>query len=499
MPMLDCGSRQIPLRMQGLHALFDPGLLQREQIRLLRDGAMELPSPVDGRPMRCEKAFVVNAELTAYRLHDPRWGLTSYVLAGEIFFRTQAVYIPDANLVLCADPEAFAAQWPELASSFYRHIVRHGRTLFAYLAASDTKPLHVWRGRNALHLGHLLWNDLSGIAHLVQSLPTASMPPFLLCDSGSAPEMYGPLDRIFPELAGKVLRRQEPLVTLIDTLYEMNVCAFRSSSMTVTANLRTRILADMPARIADAPVILFGLRTENRTLDQLAEFCRFLVTHLATTIGRAVLVVDGHNARQDGNGMIWSHGELQAPVSPVEVERELLGVMHEAARGTAVRIVDTLGQPVAESVAWCRAASFFVSFWGAGLAKYRWLCNTPGVVMTNRWNLANLNDLSIYSDPRYMDDPTEMLFVAAEAVRDLPDSPLLIRHEAAFVPSLCNFSVDLAAVGAAIDEMVRTRLVAPVPVVEVTPTPVPPSRPKQRPGVRPPAGVAKVRRRAPAG
>jgi hypothetical protein len=481
-PTLTCGMRTIPLRMQGLHGLFDPGLLQREQRRLITEGYMELPSPVDGSPLRCDRSLALGPDLVAYRLHDPRWGLTAYVLAGEIYFRTMAVYVPEARLVLASDPDAVQARWPDLELLFRRHLARHGRALFGYLSASATTPLHFWRGRNAMHLGHVLWNDLSGIASLVETSPAGVLPPFLVCESGSQPEMYGALDRIFPELQDKVLRREEPFVALIDWFYETGVCLFRSSGMQVTRTLRDRISA--PARHADAPVILFGLRTENRTLDDLPAFCRALVAHVAGTVGRAVLVVDGHNRHEGGEGgMIWSHGELQAQVSPVEAEQELVEVIREAARGTGVEIVSTIGEPVAESVAWGRAARFFVSFWGAGLAKYRWVCNCPGVVLTNHWNLGNLNDLHIYSHPDVMDEPTPMVFVPAEAVHDLPDAPLRVRHGDAHVPSLCNFRVDLPAVMSAVDAMAHERLAVVAPVAaapEVLARPAPVTAPARK-------------------
>ncbi len=466
-PTLSFGRRQVPLRMQGMHGLFDPGLLQREQARLVGQGFMMLPSPVDGQPLRCDRSLALDADLTAYRLHDPRWGVTAYLLAGEIYFRTMAVYVPEARLVLAADPDAFAERWPDLEIAFRRHLARHGRALFGYLDAATTVPLHFWRGRNAMHLGHLLWNDLSGIAAVVEAGPADRLPSFLVCESGSQPEMYGPLDRIFPELQERVVRRPEPFIALVDGFYETRACLFRSSRMQVSKALRDRISA--PERHAEAPVILLGLRTENRTLHDLPGFCRALVAHLAGTIGRAVLVVDGHNRHDgdpaDGGGaMIWSHGELGAQFSPVEAEQELVGVVRQAALGTGIKVLSTVGEPVAESVAWGRAARFFVSFWGAGLAKYRWVCNCPGVVLTNRWNLGNLHDLHIYSQPETMEQPSPMVFVDVDAVHDLPDSPLRVRHGAGHVPSLCNFRVDMPAVLEAVDAMARDRIPAPLHV-----------------------------------
>ena len=86
------------------------------------------------------------------------------------------------------------------------------------------------------------------------------------------------------------------------------------------------------------------------------------------------------------------------------------------------------------------------------------------MVLTNRWNLGNLHDLAIYSSPETMEQPSPMVFVDVNAVHDLPDSPLRVRHGAAHVPSLCNFRVDMPAVLEAVDAMARDRIPAPLRV-----------------------------------
>ncbi|WP_428392267.1 hypothetical protein [Lichenicoccus sp.] len=467
-PVIDCGGRRVPIRVGELHAMFDPSLLQRKQEMLIASGHFTLPSIFSDNVLTCCKAFYLDAHLTAYRLFDEQSQTTFFLLAGDILFRVLAVYIPEANLVLSHDPAGSSKRWPTLMADFFYHVVRYGDSIGTYLEAGDSRPMHFWRGAGALHLGHLLWNDLSGIDDLVTKFRPEKLPSFMLCDTEAGPEMYGLLDGLFPELCGKVERNRESFNALIGSFYDRNLCLFRSSRTKVTGSLRRRVLADVPQRGANAPIVLLGLRTENRTLADLDGFCRRVVTRLVALRTRIVLVVDGHNEGATGRP-ISSNQEHLAEHSPLEQEQRLVASIRDEAAGTLVEIVSLIGEPLRESLAWCRSAAFFVTFWGAGLAKYRWVCNTRGLVVTNAWNLDNLGDLQLYSNAETMESPSEMVFMPKAAITDLPDNPLLIRVFDRFEPSICNFTMDLDQFSTCLDRQIKVWLPA------LTPPPVKPS------------------------
>ena len=284
--------------------------------------------------------------------------------------------------------------------------------------------------------------------------------------------MYGPLDAIFPELKGLVDRSPKGFQESIPSFYANGQCLIRSSGMTVTRSVRTRILDTVrpldrasPASIcalarADAvPVVLFGIRVENRTMVNLEAFCTALVDRLSRTLGEAVLVVDGHNSRIGApDSFIWSHGEHGAKRRPIDIERDMVDAMLERAQGTGVEIVSTIGMPITESLACGREASALVAIWGAGLAKYRWVCNIPGLIITNNWNLSNLGDLHIYDSPQMMEEPTAVRFIEPDTVEDLPDAPLVVPLGPGFIPSICNFRIDEAKAMEAVDAVLRERV-----------------------------------------
>ena len=472
-PLLDLGTRRLALQRPHLQALLNPGRLQAQHAALIETGAMHFPSPVDGRPMAVRHALILHGVVYAYRAVDEATGTVMFLIAGEIYFRLTALFIPEGRV--CVAYDQGAVQMPQMFREFMARVMQHGDLLARYFARQDTTALHAWRGATAMHIGHVLWNDISGIDDIVRTVPQAALPRFAVFEAALEPEMYGPLDRIFPELEGLVERHAGGFQPAIGSFYEQGLCLIRSSSMVVPRSVRERILATVRpldraspasicalARADGVPVILFGIRVENRTIVELERFCTTLVGHLAATLGQAVLVVDGHNSRiGEQDAFIWSHGEHGATRRPIEIERELVEAMAERALGTGIEIVSTIGMPITESLACGREAQALIAIWGAGLAKYRWVCNIPGLIITNHWNLGNLGDLGLYHDPARMEAPTPVRLIPADAVEDLPDAPLVVRLGEGFIPSICNFRIDEAKAMAAIDAMLDEVLLVP--------------------------------------
>lgn len=474
--VIDFGSRRQPFQGGYLHALLDSGALQQQSLAFIEQGHMTFPSPIDGRPMIVRHALIMHGVIYAYRAVDEGTGTVMFLIAGEIYFRITGIFIPEGRVFVGFNPDAMRAQMPEMFREFFARIMQHGNLLAPYFASETTQPVHAWRGVAGMHIGHVLWNDISGIGSIVSSVPKAKLPRFMVFDAQHEPEMYGPLDAIFPELLDLVDRRTGSLMEAIPSFYANGQTLIRSSSMKVTADVRTRILATIrplgpsspasicrKARIDSIPVIMFGVRVENRTIVDLKSFCITMVRHLANSLGRAVLVVDGHNSRIGSqDDFIRSHGEREASRSPIMIERDLVTAMREAAEGTGVEIVDAIGLPITESLACGHEADALIAIWGAGLAKYRWVCNIPGLLLTNRWNLSHLGDRFIYHNPDSMENPTPLVFIPEDAVEDMPDAELVVRLGEGFIPSICNFRIDEAKAMAAIDVMLHDHALVPV-------------------------------------
>jgi hypothetical protein len=176
-------------------------------------------------------------------------------------------------------------------------------------------------------------------------------------------------------------------------------------------------------------IFVLGLRVENRTITDLETFVRNFVRLCAEVVPGCAIVLDGHNAQRGGAGesrILSSHGQWSAKRQPIEVERELAAAAFEEANGRNVEIINLIGESVDRSMFWSFQADCFVAIWGAGLAKYRWVANCPGYIITSAWNRLHRPDLHIYSSHDFMDAPSEIQFVPADEIEDLPDAIQLV-------------------------------------------------------------------------
>lgn len=454
--------------------------LQENFIELMIEGETGWPSPVDGVLIRTRLEPLYFDHLCfAYRLHDPRHDLTFYVVALEWHFRTFGLYFPGTDLLVTAD-EASGTRTRHYCLDFVamiqRHLAVYGQSIAIGQARARTHgdgvhgPLvQAFRGEPTLHIGHYLWQDLTGLDELVRRVPVQKLPHCLVFDSHMQAEMYGPIDRIYPQLESRVIRRNSSFDHSIRTFYETGTRVMKITRMVVVRSVGEHVMdairndpawtdecAEADAIGPEMPVILIGLRVGNRTIEDQAGFCSRLVADIVETFApvRPVIVLDGHNAAAEGT-TYRSVADDRPGVQPfVETERAIARIVAATCSELGVRLVDTIGRPVAVSLIWCQRAQFFVAPWGAALAKYRWICNRPGLVMTGRWNMRERGDLDIYHTPRIMEHSSELQFVPAELVEDT-----IVAGEP---PDRANFHVDEPKVFALVRRLAHDYSVGPV-------------------------------------
>ena len=435
-------------------------------------GCLHWPSPVDGHALRAQGSVVLDDFHFAYRFADERHGLVFLVLVADHLSRIAGVWFPALGLLAAhGEPQRDLARLlaPSLPRWLVEHALRWAEVLVPYLRRGATRFASVMRGPPGLHLGHQLWNELSGIERMVRAVPEHPpgwLPGWIVLDAERGAELYGPIDALFPELAGKVERGVRSGDELAAHAYDQDLFVLRATDAFVSAALRRRIgshVDGLPAarrvrgtlaQLGHPLVIVIGLRVENRTLDDLGGTLGRIVGFLAGRCPGLVLVFDGHNARVEGDAvLLGSHGEHAARRRPIDVERELVSGLRASHAGQPVTILDTIGAGMATSLAWTAASDGFVSIWGASLAKYRWVGNKPGFVLSNRTNLLHRDALRIYDDARYMEDPTPVTFVDPGLVTDMPGAPRLVEG-APGDAALDNFRVDLDGVLAEIGRFV---------------------------------------------
>jgi hypothetical protein len=325
-----------------------------------------------------------------------------------------------------------------------------------FLAAPPRRIAQFTWPHDSAHIGHYLWNELSGLESISDRLRPEKYP--LIYDLGGAAgaAFYGPISLLFPEFKGLTIDRFTTIPDMLSNAYSEGVQVLRFSGAFVLAETRKRIanlvvgtstveVARQALWNTTGPVVVLGLRVENRTLTNLAEFYVQLCKSLARRFGAVTIIIDGHNRRNvsDQSGVFSSFLEHRATRPVFEVEKEIAAAIKVGLTGQPVTVIDCVGMPMLENIAWLSLAHYCVAPWGAGLAKYRWVCNLPTYVLISQFCLKNKNDLYIYNDPIFMEDPSPVMFSKPDFVVDRPDVPVLLQMDPIHVPYYINYEAKI--------------------------------------------------------
>ncbi len=446
-----------------------PVALRREHLRtglrrVLQDqmaadvvrGTVSFTCPVTGAEIGCQGSLCFDDFHFAYRFADATGRFVFYVIAGHELSFFYALYVPALALLLPAPVFEGPAEGARhfLPLWLPRHLIHHGAEFEAYLRQRPRGISSPLRAPPWTHIGHQLWNELSGIERYLRDAgPGGRQPEWLVPDGERQIEFYGPIDVLFPQLVGRVRRGLRDAEDLVRYAYRTGRIVVRVTRNFVSAELRARLLeharrhvraapgGDEPA--TDAPVLLLGLRLENRTLEDLGGFYERLAAAVLARHPGARFILDGHNVGAAGAGKYRSHGERSEQARDIErAEFAVLERLQQAFGAGTVR--SAVGLTVPANLLLIARCEAFIAPWGAGLAKYRWACNKPGYVFTSRWNLQRRADLAIYHAAENMQDPAELRWIRAELVTDQAAPPKVAGSS--MQPQWLNFSMDEARV-----------------------------------------------------
>lgn len=414
------------------HSLYDAGVLA------VRRGQLVWPSPVDGSDASLEAVFVPQEYTIVYQFRD-RNGLRFLVASGERDCALIGLYLPLDNQFI-GDQEPpnwwFKGHIPaDFWVMLYDHCLRHAPIISGRRRNGPIDIVNVFMGPPLLHIGHYVWNDLTGQAALTRDVPDNVPISRIIAGQRGQAEFFGPLDRLFPLLAGKIDRSLPDINAFIVSTYSDNRVPIRFTRTYVDCSLRdlvrTHVLStplykavqQKRTQYRPGPVIIVGLRLEDRTFVDPPSFYEALLDHLAHHHPGTIVVLDGRNARPGGEPgeFIASIKDTVSTRPPLDAEHELVERLRIYATRHNLSITSTVGLPVEASMAWCYQAVMCVAPWGAGLAKYRWLANLPSVILTSRYNLVYRTDLDIYHSLSWMEDPSEVVFPDIQKVVDHND------------------------------------------------------------------------------
>ena len=440
--------------------------IQERYLEACRSGVMRFPSPVDGQPVSEVRGLALWHILTVWRCVDRRNGLVFFVLAAGFGAPALSIWLPAADLLVYSSaPRQSATPLTDGShvAPVVEHLLEHGPWLLTFMSrpvgrfAQFTWPLP------ALHVGHHHWNELPGLESIVFGLQPRDYP--LVYDLGGAGGdcFYGRLALVFPELADNIELSCATYADMATHAYKHGVQPLRFGGAYVSAGVRRRIadvvaLAPAAAEAASlrrertGPIIVAGLRVENRTVNELGLFYAALAKLIAARYGSLTLIIDGHNGKVGaaGDQTFTSYMEHRAGQQPIEVERQMVADLRSALMRHPVKIVDCVGMTLTDNLAWMRTADLCVAPWGAGLAKYRWALNLQTYVLISNVCKRTKGDIHIYHGPENMETPSRQVYVSEALVTDRPDLPPLVPMDSQYTPYYVNYDVDLDGAAAEI-------------------------------------------------
>ncbi|WP_431284996.1 hypothetical protein ACQW02_09325 [Humitalea sp. 24SJ18S-53] len=294
-------------------------------------------------------------------------------------------------------------------------------------------------------LGNHISKDMEAMSRTVPVV--RRLPPELLklyaLGSEKNVEFYAPLEDIFPEFRGRVLRTQSTTIGAAIDALNNNLLPIVLQDMFVRSDTRNRIVRAVRANRAvelvasaerlrsltlaggegasGARFIVLGLRLQDRTMPTLAQFYCSLIDRLLDLDPGLAFIIDGMNT-PDGDrsrGTYRTHTCSDPSELMLAREDAVVQTIRDHVASRRVRIVDCIGSSMAVNVFWASQAVMFVAPHGGGLAKYRWAANIPGFVLASKMNLKHAQPLRLYEDKRVQEDPAAIAYTDAADVTDL--------------------------------------------------------------------------------
>lgn len=374
------------------------------------------------------------------------WSALLYVTYGQS--HCLALCLDDAGLIL-APRAGGLAELPKAISSARRILIERliaaGPALLPWTRslsglAMTSRPV----SRN--EIGHLIWNVMSGVLHMVEATSADTAPaPFYDMPAAEGSEIYGPIEDIFPELIGHVRKHANSLTTAFADAVAHGRMIVPFMGREVPTRLRRRIIAAVdrdpmintclkpatPALLGEVdghrpPVLALGLRLQNRVMPDLLDFYVELTRKLleVTPEGRLAIVFDGINgANRPGAFTIAGGSDVTGMMAR---EQAFVEAYQAATAGLPLSVVNCVGMPMRANLYWLGFADFVVSPYGGGLTKYRWVHNIPGFILTGSQNLRFSKWLNIYgpNGPNpdkngNVEDAAPLHYTNRDEVRDL--------------------------------------------------------------------------------
>ena len=428
------------------------------QDEVLKGALGEMNLEWRGRQLRATRGIVVNDFIFVYPLFEGQ-SLSALLFVG-LHSGVRVACFDLVRMDLCYRKVAGGTVTAKLLNDLIGHIRLHWRVLLEYFKKAE--PVATVGITRSSHIGHRLWNDLTGLYRIQQSDAAKHLCALIHHDQQDVGELW---------LGGREVLRRPDLnlvcagpgkASVANWVYENRMFPLRvgdsyipkSFADLVATRCLTAAEVKVPAKEQRELRIVFGLRFENRTWANQTQGLAELACHLAERVPKLTIIIDGHDRIQGRK--VMSHQERQAKVDVVTLEKGVVQAVQAALGGPGnagrITVVDAVDMELNTTMAWILSADCFVAPWGAGLVKYKWVANLDGVIFSSRLVVEKRYDLKIYEDTAVREGATECIYLPVQYVVEQPSasSPITVAGEGGMRE---NFVVDMAGLKATVDQL----------------------------------------------
>lgn len=352
------------------------------QFDIIREQKFEFPCPLSGENTAAAAGFWLAPIMLAYVFRGER---PFFVILSTFNLIPAVVYVPDLSLRILL----LQGNWRQSVQMVERlklALVCNWRAALNSITSKENRlAYHVGFAEN---LAHNLRDDLSGLQSLIDLGLANNIEKIFV-----GPNLfYGKIEEIFPELpADKIEYIKFPKNFDYIRKRYFDGCYLPAK---VVGTFVTRSICDKVLKWADRkcevsflnelrdkannlnPLLGVTIRTRSRSWENQEDgLCR-LITELSRKHPRLGVVFDGVNDVADED--------------LIEEERLLVQRIVERLEGCGATLIDTIGVPIEQSLAWATAIDAYLAPHGAGMTKHHWLAGKPGVVHSNEKILQNI-------------------------------------------------------------------------------------------------------------
>ncbi|MCK2086759.1 hypothetical protein MXC99_00935 [Thauera aromatica] len=428
------------------------------QDEVLKGALGEMNLEWRGRQLRATRGIVVNDFVFAYPLFEGS-SLSALILVGS-HTGVRIAFFDLTRMDLCYRRVPGFANLTKHLTDLVGHLRIRWPLLRKYFETSGLVPT-VGVTRSG-HLGHRLWNEVSGLHRVQQSGGAQHLQALIHFDQHDVGEVWLGAREVLEKPGLNVVVAGPGKISVAQWVYENKMFPLRIGDSYIPKALADRLAihcrsltgGQVTAKSMGELRIVFGLRFENRTWLNQTEGLAELACYLAGRIPKLTIIIDGHD-RILGRKAV-SYGEQRTNGGLVEQEKgvvQAIGTALAAQRhGGSVRVVDAVDMELSSTMAWILSADCFVAPWGAGLTKYKWVANLDGVIFSNREVVEKKSDLKIYESPNVREGATECIYLPVQYVVEQPSasSPITVAGEGGIRE---NFVVDMAGLKATVDQL----------------------------------------------